>query len=115
MTPGSNYSQLNRREVLRIAGASAAVGVVSSVGGLPGVAGATTTTVDASGRTGTAFWPNGARLAVSISLMFEGGGQPISGAGGVIPDCPPLNNGGDRTGWLGRKDSNLRISIYSRV
>jgi peptidoglycan/xylan/chitin deacetylase (PgdA/CDA1 family) len=91
MTPGSNYSQLNRREVLRIAGASAAVGVVSSVGGLPGVAGATTTTVDASGRTGTAFWPNGARLAVSISLMFEGGGQPISGAGGVIPD--PIEKG----------------------
>jgi hypothetical protein len=28
----------------------------------------------------------GARLAVSISLMFEGGGQPISGAAGIIPD-----------------------------
>jgi peptidoglycan/xylan/chitin deacetylase (PgdA/CDA1 family) len=33
------------------------------------------------------FWPNGARLAVSFSLMFEAGGQPISGAGGVIPDA----------------------------
>lgn len=30
------------------------------------------------------FWPGGARLAVSFSLMFEAGGQPISGAGGVI-------------------------------
>lgn len=29
---------------------------------------------------GKSFWPNGARLAVRISLMFEGGGQPISGA-----------------------------------
>jgi len=29
---------------------------------------------------------HGARLAVSFSLMFEAGGQPISGAGGVIPD-----------------------------
>ena len=29
------------------------------------------------------FWPNNARLAVSFSLMFEAGGQPISGAGGV--------------------------------
>jgi peptidoglycan/xylan/chitin deacetylase (PgdA/CDA1 family) len=38
-----------------------------------------------------AFWPNGARLAVSLSLMFEGGGQPISGAGGVIPD--PIETG----------------------
>src|SRR4030081_3599021 len=35
----------------------------------------------------TAIWPHGARLAVSLSLMFEGGGQPISGAGGVIPDA----------------------------
>jgi len=32
------------------------------------------------------FWPGGARLAVSFSLMFEAGGQPISGAGGIIPD-----------------------------
>jgi hypothetical protein len=32
------------------------------------------------------FWPNDARLAVSISLMYEGGGQPISGAPGVIPE-----------------------------
>jgi peptidoglycan/xylan/chitin deacetylase (PgdA/CDA1 family) len=37
------------------------------------------------------FWPNGARLALSFSLMFEAGGQPISGAGGIIPD--PIANG----------------------
>ena len=37
------------------------------------------------------FWPNSARLAVSFSLMFEAGGQPISGAGGVIPD--PIQQG----------------------
>ncbi|QNI31658.1 polysaccharide deacetylase family protein [Alloacidobacterium dinghuense] len=37
------------------------------------------------------FWPNGARLAVSISMMFEGGGQPISGAGGPIPE--PIKDG----------------------
>ena len=37
------------------------------------------------------FWPNGARLAVSISMMFEGGGQPISGAGGPIPE--PIKGG----------------------
>jgi len=39
----------------------------------------------ASGKPGS-FWPNGARLAISISLMFEGGGQPISGAGGAVPE-----------------------------
>lgn len=37
------------------------------------------------------FWPNDARLAVSFSLMFEAGGQPISGAGGIIPD--PIEKG----------------------
>jgi Polysaccharide deacetylase len=37
------------------------------------------------------FWPNDARLAVSFSLMFEAGGQPITGAGGVIPD--PIERG----------------------
>jgi peptidoglycan/xylan/chitin deacetylase (PgdA/CDA1 family) len=36
------------------------------------------------------FWPDNARLAVSFSLIFEAGGQPISGAGGVIPD--PIEN-----------------------
>src|SRR5215470_5649918 len=39
----------------------------------------------------TSFWPDDARLAVSVSLMFEGGGQPISGAPGVIPE--PIKNG----------------------
>jgi peptidoglycan/xylan/chitin deacetylase (PgdA/CDA1 family) len=37
------------------------------------------------------FWPNGARMAVSLSLMFEGGGQPISGAGGFISE--PIQDG----------------------
>lgn len=37
------------------------------------------------------YWPNGARLAVSISMMFEGGGQPISGAGGPISE--PIKDG----------------------
>jgi len=37
------------------------------------------------------FWPNGARLAISISLQFEAGGQPISGATGLIPE--PIKKG----------------------
>jgi hypothetical protein len=40
----------------------------STVGGLPGVAGAATTTVDASARMGIGSCPNGARLVASISL-----------------------------------------------
>ncbi len=41
------------------------------------------------------FWPNGARLAVTVSMQFEAGGQPISGAGGpitepILPGFPDL-------------------------
>lgn len=32
------------------------------------------------------FWPSGARLAVSVSMQFEAGGQPISGSGGPITE-----------------------------
>lgn len=32
------------------------------------------------------FWPDGARLAITISLGFEGTSQPISGAGGPITE-----------------------------
>jgi hypothetical protein len=37
------------------------------------------------------FWPNSACLAVSFSLMFEGGGQPISGAPGFFEE--PMQEG----------------------
>jgi hypothetical protein len=46
---------------------------------------------------GEPFWPNDARLAVSFSLMFEAGGQPISGAGG----------GSDRERAAGPADQRL--------
>jgi peptidoglycan/xylan/chitin deacetylase (PgdA/CDA1 family) len=41
------------------------------------------------------FWPHDARLAVSVSMQFEAGGQPISGAGGpitepILPGYPDL-------------------------
>src|SRR5258708_7626630 len=41
------------------------------------------------------FWPDGARLAVSVSMQFEAGGQPVSGAGGpiteqILPGFPDL-------------------------
>ena len=32
------------------------------------------------------FWPDGAHLAVSVSMQFEAGGQPISGASGPITE-----------------------------
>jgi peptidoglycan/xylan/chitin deacetylase (PgdA/CDA1 family) len=89
--PESHSFQFNRREALREVGATAALAVASGAGGLSGAASAATTTINESDRNAAGFWPNGARLAVSFSLMFEGGGQPISGAGGVIPD--PIEKG----------------------
>jgi peptidoglycan/xylan/chitin deacetylase (PgdA/CDA1 family) len=34
----------------------------------------------------TEFWPGGARLAVTVSMQFEAGGQPISGAPGPVSE-----------------------------
>jgi hypothetical protein len=31
-------------------------------------------------------WPSGARLAVTVSMQFEAGGQPVSGAGRPITE-----------------------------
>src|SRR5258706_16234390 len=84
--PAGNDFHLTRRATLRTVGAAAVLAVGSGNTGLTGAAQAATATPDSSARNAAGFWPNGARLAVSFSLMFEGGGQPISGAGGVIPD-----------------------------
>jgi peptidoglycan/xylan/chitin deacetylase (PgdA/CDA1 family) len=81
----------SRRGTLQTIGATAVLAVASSAGGLSGSAEAATQATNESDGAVPAFWPNGARLAVSFSLMFEGGGQPISGAGGVIPD--PIGKG----------------------
>src|SRR5205085_6706129 len=89
--PAKQPSQLNRREAVRTVGAAVALAAVSGAGGPTGVAHAAPPSLHASDRAEPGFWPNGARLAVSLSLMFEGGGQPISGAGGVIPD--PIEKG----------------------
>jgi peptidoglycan/xylan/chitin deacetylase (PgdA/CDA1 family) len=81
INPAPKPSHLNRREALQT------VAIAAAAGGLVGAARAATMATNASDRNAGGFWPNGARLAVSLSLMFEGGGQPISGAGGVIPDA----------------------------
>src|SRR5258706_10946912 len=81
--PARTPSHLNRREVLQ----AVALTTAAAANGLTGAASAATPTINVSDRNAGAFWPNGARLAVSLSLMFEGGGQPISGAGGVIPEA----------------------------
>src|SRR5258708_39526863 len=77
--------QISRRTFLA---AAAAFAVPAAVHGEPVNQNATK---EARMPNATSIWPHGARLAVSLSLMFEGGGQPMSGAGGVIPD--PIEKG----------------------
>jgi peptidoglycan/xylan/chitin deacetylase (PgdA/CDA1 family) len=89
--PAKQPSQFSRREALQAVGATVALAAASGASDLTGGAQAATPSADASDRAEPGFWPNGARLAVSLSLMFEGGGQPISGASGVIPD--PIEGG----------------------
>jgi peptidoglycan/xylan/chitin deacetylase (PgdA/CDA1 family) len=39
-----------------------------------------------SGKTGSGeFWPNGARLVISVSMQFEAGGQPLKGTDSPFP------------------------------
>jgi peptidoglycan/xylan/chitin deacetylase (PgdA/CDA1 family) len=82
--------EINRRHVVQMIGGSALIAASSGTSSV-GRARAVTTGIDPAAPAETGFWPNGARLAVSISLMFEGGGQPISGAGGLIPE--PIETG----------------------
>jgi peptidoglycan/xylan/chitin deacetylase (PgdA/CDA1 family) len=85
MTTQTPSINLSRRQALTGAASILAASGVSSVAQPASAA----TTADATGTGG--FWPNGARLAVSFSLMFEGGGQPVSGAAGGVPE--PIQNG----------------------
>ena len=85
INPAQKPSHLNRREALQ----TVTLATAAAASRLTGAVSATTPTIN--DRNAGGFWPNGARLAVSFSLMFEGGGQPISGAGGVIPD--PIEKG----------------------
>src|SRR6202167_3644243 len=80
-------SQLDRREALQAVGATVTIAAAGASSVTAGAHAATS----ASDRAESAFWPNGARLAVSFSLMFEGGGQPISGAPGFIEE--PMEKG----------------------
>lgn len=77
------------RRAFASAAASGALAAIASpaAAATPGEGG---TATSPSGKPGS-FWPNGARLAISISLMFEGGGQAISGAGGPLSE--PIKTG----------------------
>lgn len=88
---GNRTSPSARRNFLAQAGSALAGAVAGSAmlgsadAQASSAAGMTPDAVAPAAR-GKGFWPGGARLAVSVSMMFEGGGQPVSGAGGPIPE-----------------------------
>jgi hypothetical protein len=76
INPAKQPSQFGRREALQTVGAAVVLAAASGARELTGGADAAT----------PGFWPNGAWLAVSLSLTFEGGGQLVSGASEVTLD-----------------------------
>lgn len=80
-----------RRSFIGQAGALAA-GVLAAGGAANGAA-APALSAAAPGQVGAAgeFWPGGARLAISVSMQFEAGGEPPLGADSPFPkvDFPP--------------------------
>jgi len=67
INPAQKPPHLNRREALQTVGATVAL----AASGRTGAASAATPTINASDRYAGGFWPNGTRLAVSLSLMFD--------------------------------------------
>jgi peptidoglycan/xylan/chitin deacetylase (PgdA/CDA1 family) len=69
--------------------AQAATGAVAGAAALAaGAAGAADALAGAQAQTATArgaFWPDGARMVISISMQFEAGGQPPKGADSPFP------------------------------
>jgi peptidoglycan/xylan/chitin deacetylase (PgdA/CDA1 family) len=75
-----------RRRFLAQAAGGAAV-MAAGVAGAASAAGAvgSDTAGDAVASGNGQFWPNGARLVISISMQFEAGGQPPKGADSPFP------------------------------
>jgi hypothetical protein len=73
--PAKQTSQFNRREALRTVGATVALAAASGAVNLTGGAHAATPSVNASDRAEPGFWPNGARLAVSLPLCSRAAGS----------------------------------------
>jgi len=66
------------------AGALAACGLVAAADAVGAAAAAPVAASTGTGAGGP-FWPNGARLVISISMQFEAGGQPAKGTDSPFP------------------------------
>ena len=77
---------MKRRDFIKDAAVSAlAAGVVSQTPQPKGFAMQTSSTSSALRSSEAPFWPDGARMAISISMQMEAGAQPSSGAESPMP------------------------------
>ncbi len=94
LTSTIDQPDVRRRQFLMQAGSGASL-VAAGLALSPGIAGAAVA-APASGSAvrdvkSGAFWPNGIRLVISVSMQFEAGGQPPIGADSPFPkvEFPP--------------------------
>jgi peptidoglycan/xylan/chitin deacetylase (PgdA/CDA1 family) len=81
---------MRRRDFLKRSAISAlAAGAVSQIPQAKGFAGQTSSTSPAQLISRGPFWPDGARMVVSISMQMEAGAQPASGAESPMPPIDP--------------------------
>ncbi|MGV7206441.1 polysaccharide deacetylase family protein [Oxalobacteraceae bacterium A2-2] len=81
-----NKDQTSRRDFLGRAGGGAALLAAGlAVGAQAGAATPARAQAGSPQQAGGAFWPNGARLVISVSMQFEAGGQPPKGADSPFP------------------------------
>ena len=73
----------SRRSFIARTGAVAAGGLLLGAGAQEALAAPATAAGDT--RHGAGFWPNGARLVISISMQFEAGGQPLKDTDSPFP------------------------------
>src|ERR1700716_3391958 len=73
----------SRRDVIK-AGAMAGM-----AGGLPSMVNFCAPRASQHKHAAGTFWPDGARMVVSVSMQMEGGAQPTSGAESPMPKIDP--------------------------
>jgi peptidoglycan/xylan/chitin deacetylase (PgdA/CDA1 family) len=88
-TPTLNHdlgpTDASRRHFLLQAGTGASVLTAGAVLGATASESAAAETPREASPSPAAFWPNGTRLVVSVSMMFEAGGQPAKGTDSPFP------------------------------
>jgi peptidoglycan/xylan/chitin deacetylase (PgdA/CDA1 family) len=81
----SEPTEASRRHFLLQAGTGAGVLTAGSILGATASKSAAAETLRQASHSGAAFWPNDTRLVVSVSMMFEAGGQPAKSTDSPFP------------------------------